>query len=157
MKLQIEGQALDPGEFIIKAESGRVESYLLPVLAFLKFWLSDLEYFESKTSGSTSAPKVIRISRQQIEASANMTINRFALDPKKDGLVLCLSAEHVGGFMVLARGLIGNLDVQILNPTSDPKFFIDLSPHRTWFISLVPLQFHFLLRHPDVKKITGNW
>jgi O-succinylbenzoic acid--CoA ligase len=157
MKLQIEGQALDPGEFIIKVESGRVESYLLPVLAFLKFWLSDLEYFESKTSGSTSTPKVIRISRQQIEASANLTINRFALDPKKDGLVLCLSAEHVGGFMVLARGLIGNLDVQILNPTSDPKSFTGLSSHRNWFISMVPLQFHFLLQHPDVKKITGNW
>ena len=47
--------------------------------SFLEFWKSNKKEIDVQTSGSTGIPKKIKISKEQMVASANATINHFNL------------------------------------------------------------------------------
>lgn len=158
MILWIEGKAFSPDQ-ISEIEKLEVSNdWLMSVISFLKFWYSDARYFEAKTSGSTSEPKTIQISRDQLIISAESTIRHFAFSSETDGLVSCISARHVGGFMVLVRGILANLDVWILPPKSSPLPISDqMLMARKWFISVVPIQLENMSVLPELLHASSFW
>ena len=157
MKVWFEGDAYDSLEFFKKTNLKNQFSFLESVFDFAEFWYSERKLWHTKTSGSTSEPKLVQISKKQIEISAKATIEYFDLSPISDGIVLCLSAVHVGGFMVLARAFVGNLDLWILPPSSKP--FSDQPVHllkKQWFVSMVPFQLSSFA-DDDLRSSTQYW
>jgi len=158
MKIWFEGVPFEANNFFSRSELKPIHPFLHPVFEFWTFWNSEEKTWMAHTSGSTSEPKKIAISRAQIEVSAKATLEFFKLDSESDGLVLCLSASHIGGLMILARAFLGNLDLLILAPSSNP--LPENEPvlcKRKWFISLVPPQMDALLGSVSLIRNSGFW
>ncbi|MEP1225906.1 AMP-binding protein [Ekhidna sp.] len=112
------------------------------MLEIIKSWYSDKKDFFHQTSGSTGKPKLIKISRNSIQLSAQATMSY--LDPNelvKESL-LCIDPVHIGGAMVIYRGLIYNHNITIVEPNSYP--FKDLESDEFDIASMVPMQFEKL-------------
>jgi len=157
MQFWIDGKSYNPQETDVLEKVFREVDYLQPVIAFTRFWFSTETTWFAKTSGSTSEPKNISIERRKIEISARQSLDYFQLKSPETGLVLCLSANHVGGFMVLARAFVGDLDVWILPPSSNPMGADGLPAFRKWFISMVPLQFYTMLSRQSSVVQSFGW
>ncbi len=105
-------------------------------LEFCKEYLSGKATFPVVTSGSTGPPKQITLSRTQLQASANKTIQVLGLKSNYNALV-CISVDHIGGKMMLVRGMELGMDLYLQQPSTEVK-------HRKLpkidFIALVPVQ-----------------
>lgn len=111
-------------------------------LAFIQNWNAGKQEFTFHTSGSTGEPKPITFSRDMLESSARLSIEALALKPGMNALV-SLDTRFVAGAMMLVRGLIGNLNLILRNPSANPlkdvKEPVD-------FLAVVPLQLTTLLK-----------
>jgi o-succinylbenzoate---CoA ligase len=113
---------------------------------FIKQWKSDLEYFTIQTSGSTGKPKQIRVSRQSMIRSAELSGN--ILDLKKgDTALLCMPLEFVAGKMMLVRALVLGLNLVVVKPSSYPLKDV---PTETIidFAAMTPMQVQETLKEP---------
>lgn len=90
------------------------------------------------TSGSTGDPKVIKIDRSQIEASVFMTKNALELKPNMNALI-CLDPKYIASIIMAARCIILDMNMIIVEPSSNPLKSIDPSLHID-FASFVPIQ-----------------
>ncbi len=92
------------------------------------------------TSGTGGAPKVVELSRSAVQFAVRSSIQMLEGQPD-DPWLCCLPLAHVGGMLVLLRGVIGGAPVEIL-----PRFdagAIHQSPHV--FAAVVPTMLHRLL------------
>ncbi len=115
--------------------------YFDSILGYCKAYLLGKQVFPVKTSGSTGKPKTILLNREQLKLSAQMTINALSLTKEYKGLV-CLSTDHIGGKMMLIRGMELGMELYIIEPTAD------VSSHHLPpidFVAMVPLQLKALL------------
>jgi len=86
---------------------------------FIDAWNSSDDFFTLKTSGSTGAPKSIRVSRKSMIHSAELTA--AALHLKKGDIALaCMPLSFVAGKMMLVRALVLGLDLVVVKPSADP-------------------------------------
>ncbi len=112
-------------------------------LQFARDWLAGAQRFALHTSGSTGTPKPIYLSRSQMEASARATGSALGLRAGQQALV-SLPTAYVAGRMMLVRGFVLGLDMQVVEPASDP--FATLPPEaRPDFAAFIPLQAQTLL------------
>ncbi|MCF7560073.1 AMP-binding protein [Sabulilitoribacter multivorans] len=103
---------------------------------FLLDWLDDKYYIKVKTSGSTGKPKSIKIMKQAMVNSAIATGDFFKLEPG-DKALHCLPTEYIAGKMMLIRAIILGLELDLVEPTSKPKF----NTKKTYdFCAMIPLQ-----------------
>ncbi len=112
-------------------------------LAFAAAWLAGDEEFTLSTSGSTGAPKPIRLARNQLAASAHATGEALGLQRGQRALV-CLPTRYIAGRMMLVRGLVLGLAMTVVEPAADPLAGLDAA----WqpdFAAFVPLQLETLL------------
>lgn len=116
---------------------------------FLLDWFDDKTYIELSTSGTTGAPKVIRIEKQAMLDSALATGDFFGLKPG-DTMLHCLPTNYVAGKMMFVRSFILGLDMKFVEPSSDPLKNIDESFD---FCAMVPLQAKNSLEKLKDKKI----
>jgi O-succinylbenzoic acid--CoA ligase len=124
-----------------------LNGYEAKTLEHCRDWLNGVQEFSLQTSGSTGVPKVITLSRQQLEASANASI--LALGLRKDYQALvCLNTETIGGLMLLVRAFISGMHLTIIEPTSNPLLVL---PAGTVFdfASFVPMQLQDMLAFPE--------
>lgn len=128
--------------------------FLVPIIRFLEFWHSGEASWQARTSGSTSSPKPVSIRRDQMLASARNTLQFFQWDSARHGLVLALDARPVGGFMVLVRALLADLDVLLLEPSLHPIPGTGFPAGKKWFVSLVPVQLAHFLDLPEAGAIS---
>lgn len=91
---------------------------------------------EVHTSGSTGVPKSIRIPKRYMEASAKMTLTFLGLQ-KGDRALLCMSPAHIGGIMMVIRALLGELKLEVVEPSARPLENLDGSFD---FAAMVPYQ-----------------
>ena len=109
---------------------------------FLLDWLDDKNYVSVKTSGSTGKPKVIQIKKQAMVNSAIATGVFFDLRPS-NRVLHCLPSNFIAGKMMLVRAIILGLELDVINPTSEPLSEIS----KTYdFCAMVPLQVQNSLR-----------
>jgi O-succinylbenzoic acid--CoA ligase len=150
MKVWFNNKKYEGSDFFKNKDLVQKFYFLKPLFEFTNFWFSETQIWVAKTSGSTGIPKNIEISKNQMEASAKASLLFFDFEKKNDGLILCLSASHVGGFMVLVRAILGDLDLWILEPSSKPiPFSSEILKKRKWFVSMVPLQFASFIKEQE--------
>lgn len=112
-------------------------------LEFCQAWLNGQPDFVVNTSGSTGTPKPIRLTREQMTASAQATGQAVGLRPGQQALV-CLPTQYIAGRMMLVRGLILNLAMTVVEPASQPLRNLPANAHFD-FTALVPLQLQTIL------------
>lgn len=127
------------------------EDFEKPVGFFILEWFDDNPYIEMKTSGTTGAPKTIRIDKQAMVNSALATGDFFDLQPG-NRVMHCLPVKYIAGKMMLVRAFILGLDTDFVEPSSNP--FSTNNNQSYDFIAMVPLQAQNSLEQlKKVKKL----
>ena len=93
------------------------------------------------TSGTSNGPKLVRISRSAVEAAVRSSTAALDAD-RGDAWLCCLPVAHVGGLLVLLRGVLLGAPVRV-NPRFDPVALADADGIS--FTSLVPTMLRRLL------------
>lgn len=103
---------------------------------FLMDWLDAKDYINVRTSGSTGKPKLMKVSKQAMVNSAIATGNYFKMQPGQTAL-LCLPTHYIAGKMMLVRAMILGLELDFVDPTSQPIFDYG----KTYdFSAMIPMQ-----------------
>lgn len=110
---------------------------------FINGWLSQQNTFSITTSGSTGLPKKIEINRAQMTASAQATIKTLNLSEGTKALV-CINTSFIGGQMMLVRAIIGNWQIELVEPSMDLSEAVNSNTYD--FAALVPLQVNVMLQ-----------
>lgn len=114
------------------------------IYIFIQEWLSDADYIEVKTSGSTGEPKNITLKKKWLEYSATQTCNFFNLNSQSSAL-LCLPAAYIAGRMMIVRAFVSGMNLITVKPSSNPLLyhpFNHSSNHSFDFIAITPFQLH---------------
>lgn len=126
------------------------DAYEKPVGNFIYDWFDGHSYIDLRTSGSTGAPKTIRMEKQAMVNSALATGDYFGLHAGQKAL-LCLPMDYIAGKMMFVRALILGLDLDFIEPTSHPLLNNDIKYD---FVAMVPMQVqHSLDRLHKIKKL----
>lgn len=88
-------------------------------MGFIEEWNNGLGYVEVQTSGSTGVPKVMRVEKRRMEASARMTIDFLRLR-EGDNVLLCLPDKYIAGKMIIVRSIVGRLNLVSVEPSGNP-------------------------------------
>lgn len=126
------------------------ELYQKAVGDFLLYWFDSNNYIEMQTSGTTGAPKIIKVNKQAMVNSALATGKFFDLIAGSKALY-CLPTQYVAGKMMLVRALILGWDIDLVEPNSTP-----LKRNETIydFSAMVPLQaMNSLEQLGQIKKL----
>lgn len=120
------------------------------ILAFAQEWLDESkQIFEVQTSGSTGKPKKIRLTRKQMQESAQATRDFLGLKPG-NSVLLVLPAEFIAGKMMIVRALELGLDLYYYPPQVSVIEEVD----RTFdFAALIPLQIQYAIDSGHTKKL----
>lgn len=103
---------------------------------FLLDWFDNKSYIEMNTSGTTGAPKLIRIEKNAMVNSALATGDFFDLKPGNK-VLHCLPSNYVAGKMMFVRSFILGLDMEFVAPSSHP---MENNDEKFDFCAMVPLQ-----------------
>ena len=121
---------------------------------FVNEWHNDLPYIIAMTSGSTGAPKAIKLSKKDIIKSAKATCQFFNI-AKGATMVLPLSTNYIAGKMMVVRAIVSGANLWIETPSNRPldKEYgvIDLLP-------VVPSQVDWIIAnyqdtHNNIKNL----
>ena len=117
---------------------------------FILDWFDSKSYVELNTSGTTGTPKLVRIEKQAMVNSAIATGNFFGLQPGNKALH-CLPCKYVAGKMMLVRGLILGLDMDVVEPSSHP---LVKNVTKYDFVAMLPMQVQNSIdKLQNVKKL----
>jgi O-succinylbenzoic acid--CoA ligase len=117
---------------------------------FLIDWFDDKSYIEMNTSGTTGTPKLIRVEKAAMVSSALATGDFFDLNPGNK-VLHCLPVDYVAGKMMFVRSFILGLDMDFVEPNSNPLEYNDVKYD---FAAMVPLQAkNSLSKLTNIKKI----
>ena len=131
-----------------------LSTFARSVIAFILDWKDGQENFEFHTSGTTGKLKIITLSRDQMIASAEMTM-KF-LDFKGGGnILLCLEPKYIAGAMMLVRALLWKCYVYAVTPSGNPLMKIPESLQLS-LASLVPMQLDKILSKPELSSKIKN-
>ena len=123
------------------------DDFEISIGKFIKKWLDSKDTLKVKTSGSTGKPKKIEITKEHMINSAKATGAFFNLAEGTSAL-LCLSANFIGGRMMLVRAMVLGWDLHIVSPEKDALTQYDNDYD---FVAMVPYQlFHSI---PALKKV----
>ncbi len=120
-------------------------------LRFIKLWFDDNPNIATTTSGTTGKPKIINVAKSLMRKSAKMTAEAIGLK-SGDSALVCLNVDYIGGMMMLVRGLVLQLNLTIVEPSSDP-FDQGQSIGTFDFIAVVPLQLQQIMDNDRSLKL----
>lgn len=103
---------------------------------FLYDWHNGSPTVPVHTSGSTGAPKPLRVEKRRMEASARLTCDFLGLAPG-DTALLCMPLDYIAGKMMVVRSLVRGLRLVSVKPSSRPLAGQDEAPV---FAAMVPMQ-----------------
>ena len=108
------------------------------VIEIINNWNAGHESFQFKTSGSTGTQSTVVLSRSIIEYSAKCTLT--LLDPECNfrSSLVCINPFYIGGTMAVIRAIIGNHDIEFVNPCANPLSVAQGDQFD--LVSMVPLQ-----------------
>ena len=114
---------------------------------FIADWFSSSDEMVLQTSGSTGEPKSIKVKKEWMKNSAQLTGKTFEL-MEGDSTLLCMPMKYVAGKMTVVRALELELDLKVIEPCSNPLKNINKPIN---FAAMVPLQLENTLN--DLDKI----
>ncbi len=103
---------------------------------FFLDWFDDNSYMNLQTSGTTGAPKIIKIEKQAMVNSAIATGDYFDLNPG-DKCLHCLPVKFIAGKMMFVRAFILGLDMDFVAPSANPLANKNVCYD---FVAMVPIQ-----------------
>ena len=109
---------------------------LAAISDFLKEWWNNEPFIKVNTSGSTGSPKMIRLAKKTVYASADKTIGYFGLNSETTGL-LCLSCRYIAGKLMLVRAIRSGMNLIVAEPATDVVQHITQKIH---FAAMIPSQ-----------------
>lgn len=120
------------------------------ILRFLEDWDSSDKYITTQTSGSTGVPKKIKIAKEAMRKSAQLTGEFFQFQ-KGQSALLCLPTHFIAGKMMLVRALEFQLRLICVEPSS----FVDLKTKSLFdFVAMTPMQVQNSLKMlPQIKNL----
>lgn len=121
---------------------------------FINDWNANKMEFIVKTSGSTGTPKEIKLSRNQLIASAKRTNAYFNLNENSFSFN-CLPFESIAGKMQVVRALVGDFKLTVVDPSRNPFQLIDENENFD-FIPLSPIQLSELIQTKDLKQFENT-
>lgn len=101
-----------------------------------------------ETSGSTGAPKVLTVRKEQMMQSARLTCEFLNLQAG-DTALLCMNLRYIGAMMVVVRSLVAGLNLNVRPASGHPLSDIEV-PLK--FAAMVPLQVYNTLQISEEKK-----
>ena len=113
------------------------------IYKLLLFWKSDKENLTVLTSGSTGNPKKINISKKQMIASAENTLQYFNIN-ENSTFLNCLPVKYIGGKIMLIRAILSKGKIVLCKPLANPIKELDIIID---FIALTPLQLNNVLEN----------
>lgn len=150
--LSIDGRKRSLHEWRAHAQQQLQEGYgigeLEDILEFVVDWSNTKDWIQARTSGSTGRPKNIKIKKEHILASAKRTLDFLALKPG-DSALLCMPNRFIGGKMMIARSIIGDLDLHIADTTATPELPNGKSID---FAAVVPMQLYNITEDPAASE-----
>lgn len=130
---------------------------------FIAEWHSDQTYVSAHTSGSTGAPKPLRLPKDLMRRSAERTNRFFGIGPWSR-LHLCLSPGYIAGKMMIVRAIVARCHLTSEPPSNnplDPQFTGGPTDRaslrrRISLLAVVPSQLYSLLDHPERLRLVDN-
>lgn len=120
------------------------------IFSFLKDWFNADDFIQVQTSGSTGQPKLMRLKKEKMIASAKATGAFFGLYEKTSAL-LCLSPNYIAGKMMLVRALVLGWHLDVVISKTHP---LDGNKNDYDFCAMVPMQVQqSLLQLNQIKTI----
>lgn len=154
--INLNGIKLSPAEIsrlhFEKAADPFVPEWEEELFLFLNEWFSDSDFILAQTSGSTGEPKQIELPKSVMIKSAERTIEYFGLK-KGDRLLLSLSCQYIAGKMMVARAIVGQMNLVTVDPSGDFDF---LKNETFEFGAMVPNQVFKILESPSGKEKLEN-
>ena len=130
-----------------KSRLNDLPSFERSVIALIDAWDRGQEVFTINTSGSTGQPKLISLSRAQMKASAENTLEYLKLK-KGCNILLCLDPGYIAGMMQVVRAIVGDCNLYAIEPSSLP--FQKLKTKEKFSLcSMVPMQVIKTMDSPD--------
>jgi Acyl-CoA synthetases (AMP-forming)/AMP-acid ligases II len=112
---------------------------------FLAEWFDENDSVPGLSSGSTGAPKVMRLEKERMRHSARLTCSFLGLGPG-DAALLCMPLKYVGAKMMVVRALVAGLNLICVPPSSRPLRECPLIPA---FAAMTPMQVLSTLEQPE--------
>ncbi|MGJ3236282.1 AMP-binding protein [Marivirga sp.] len=146
--IHYEGEKYKTNDFIFHFQQNKNE-HIQAIIEFIENWNSNSDYIIQKTSGSTGKPKKIKIQKNQIKASALATLKTLNIE-KGDHALLSINPVFIGGKMMIARAILGGLDLHIAPIIANPiKYF--KTETAIDFFSFVPYQMEKIIDESPEK------
>ncbi|MDW8273736.1 MAG: AMP-binding protein [Chitinophagales bacterium] len=111
--------------------------------------------FSVFTSGSTGAPKLIKLTRTQLETSARATIRFFDLK-EGDTALLALPANKIAGRMMIVRSILAKMNLYCVPLSSNPVNSITKEQFFD-FTAFTPMQLAHALKDNATRSKTENF
>lgn len=124
------------------------DEYLQDLDAFRREWEDDSPTVEVHTSGSTGAPKAMRVEKARMRASARLTC-RFLGLKEGDTALLCMPMRYIAGKMMAVRAQVAGLRPIPVAPCGRPLKHLNEAPH---FAAMTPMQVYNSLQVPAEKE-----
>ncbi|MEZ5197589.1 MAG: AMP-binding protein [Bacteroidales bacterium] len=112
---------------------------------FILDWISGTHFISIKTSGSTGDSKWMKVEKEKMVKSAQLTGDFFNLQ-KNDKALLCLPVEFIAGKMMVVRAFVLELNLIPVEPSGNP--LKDLNKAFD-FAAMTPMQVHAVLNFND--------
>ena len=127
----------------------------IKAFSFLENWFNENDFI-FQSSGSTGVPKQFIFTKEELIWSATQTNNYLSLNKKTPHFFICLDIHLVAGAMLLARAILLNAKVTIVNPSSNP--FEHLTENHSYtFASLVPMQLQSILNTKNGENVINKF
>lgn len=150
-RLTLFGQEYTKDALLLESESSSNRaSWENHFWSFIRQWLDEENHIIVESSGSTGKPKKIKILKSKMLASAESTCKYLKIKAK-DKALLCMSANHIGGMMMIVRAFYQRLDLYLIAPQANPLFEFKTTID---FIALVPYQVKMILE-ANPQKLQG--
>ncbi|MCC8115137.1 MAG: AMP-binding protein [Bacteroidales bacterium] len=117
---------------------------------FIREWENEADYVMGHTSGSTGAPKPIKLLKADMRASARATNSFFGIG-EDSILALPLSLDYIAGKMMAVRAIEAGARLLVIEPSNRFEW-----PGQCDLLSVVPSQAPWLLEHPDGPRQIKN-
>ena len=115
---------------------------------FISQWLDSRDFIEAHTSGSTGAPKAVRLAKADMRASARATNGFFGLT-EGSLFVSPLSPDYIAGKMMIVRALEAGGEIVMLPPSNH----FEMPEADVALLAIVPSQVPWLLERGDSARV----
>lgn len=115
---------------------------------FISEWNNEAQTIHVQTSGSTGAPKKMKVRKDRMIESAKMTCDFLGLQ-SGDTALLCMNLDYIGAKMMVVRSLVRQLHLIQVAPSGHPLATVDVP---ITFAAMVPLQVYNSLQVPEERE-----